>query len=30
MLVALIGSGKGLKEKLNKNFEGFATNTGMI
>ena len=30
MLVALIGGGKGLKEKLNSNFEGFATNTGMI
>ena len=30
MLVALIGGGKGLKEKLNNNFEGFATNTGMI
>ena len=30
MLVALIGGGKGLKEQLNNNFEGFATNTGMI
>ena len=30
MLVALIGGGKGLKEMLNSNFEGFATNTGMI
>ena len=30
MLVALIGGGKGLKEKLNSNFEGFATNTGII
>ena len=30
MLVVLIGGGKGLKEMLNSNFEGFATNTGMI
>ena len=30
MLVALIGGGQGLKELLNKNFEGFATNTVMI
>ena len=30
MLVALIGGGKGMKEMLNSNFEGFATNTGMI
>ena len=30
MLVALIGGGRGLKEMLNKNFEGFATNTAMI
>lgn len=30
MLVALIGGGEGLKEKLQKNFEGFATNTAMI
>ena len=30
MLVALIGGGQGLKEMLNNNFEGFATNTAMI
>ena len=30
MLVVLIGGGKGLKEMLNKNFEGFAQNTAMI
>ena len=30
MLVALIGGGKGLKEMLNSNFEGFATNSAMI
>ena len=30
MLVVLIGGGKGLKEKLVSNFEGFATNTGLI
>ena len=30
MLVTLIGGGKGMKEMLNNNFEGFATNTGMI
>ena len=30
MLVALMGGGKGLKEKLDKNFEGFAQNTVMI
>lgn len=30
MLVALIGGGQGLKEKLNENFEGFAQNTAMI
>ena len=30
MLVALIGGGQGLKEKLNRNFEGFAQNTAMI
>ena len=30
MLVALIGGGKGLREMLDKNFEGFATNTVMI
>ena len=30
MLVALIGGGQGLKELLNKNFDGFATNSAMI
>ena len=30
MLVALMGGGKGLKEMLNKNFDGFAQNTVMI
>jgi len=30
MLVALMGGGQGLKEKLNENFDGFATNTVMI
>ena len=30
MLVALIGGGSGMKELLNKNFEGFATNSAMI
>ena len=30
MLVALIGGGKGLKEMLNQNFEGFATNSAMV
>ena len=30
MLVALIGGGQGLKELLNSNFEGFATNSAMI
>ncbi len=30
MLVALIGGGNGLKEMLNANFEGFATNSSMI
>ena len=30
MLVALIGGGQGLKEMLNKNFDGFATNSAMI
>ncbi len=30
MLVALIGGGNGLKEMLNKTFEGFATNSAMI
>ena len=30
MLVGLIGGGKGLKELLSKNFEGFATNSAII
>ena len=30
MLVALMGGGKGLKEKLDKNFEGFAQNAVII
>ena len=30
MLVALIGGGQGLKELLNQNFDGFATNSAMI
>ena len=30
MLVALIGGGQGLKEILNQNFEGFATNSAMV
>ena len=30
MLVALIGGGQGLKEMLNKNFAGFATNSALI
>ncbi len=30
MLVALIGGGNGLKELLNSNFEGFATNSAMV
>jgi putative ABC transport system permease protein len=30
MLVALMGGGQGVKELLNKNFEGFATNSSMI
>ncbi|MBR2235273.1 MAG: ABC transporter permease [Prevotella sp.] len=30
MLVALIGGGNGLKEMLNKNFEGFATNSAIV
>ena len=30
MLVALIGGGNGMKEMLNQNFEGFATNSSMI
>ena len=30
MLVALIGGGNGLKELLNRNFDGFATNSAMV
>ena len=30
MLVALIGGGQGLKEMLNQNFAGFATNSAMV
>ena len=30
MLVVLIGGGQGMKELLNQNFEGFATNSAMI
>ena len=30
MLVALIGGGQGLTEKLNQNFSGFATNAAMV
>ena len=30
MLVVLIGGGQGMKEMLNQNFEGFATNAAMI
>lgn len=30
MLVGLIGGGRGLKEMLSKNFEGFATNSAII
>ncbi|MBQ7512229.1 MAG: ABC transporter permease [Prevotella sp.] len=30
MLVALMGGGQGLKELLNRNFDGFATNSAMI
>jgi len=30
MLVALIGGGSGLKEKLNENFAGFATNSAFV
>ena len=30
MLVALIGGGQGMKEMLNQNFEGFATNSAMV
>ena len=30
MLVSLLGGGQGLKELLQKNFEGFATNSAII
>lgn len=30
MLIALIGGGQGLKEMLQKNFDGFATNSAMV
>lgn len=30
MLLLMLGGGDGIKEKLNKNFEGFATNSGLI
>ena len=30
MLVSLIGGGQGLKELLNSNFEGFATNSALV
>ena len=30
MLIALIGGGQGLKELLNQNFEGFATNSALV
>ena len=30
MLVTLIGGGQGLKELLSNNFQGFATNSGII
>ena len=30
MLVTLIGGGKGLKEMLSNNFEGFATNSAIV
>jgi putative ABC transport system permease protein len=30
MLVALMGGGQGVKELLNQNFEGFATNSAMV
>ena len=30
MLVSLIGGGQGMKEMLNKNFEGFATNSAFV
>ena len=30
MLVALMGGGQGLKEKLQQNFAGFATNSALV
>ena len=30
MLVSLIGGGQGMKEMLNKNFDGFATNSAFV
>ena len=30
MLVALIGGGQGMQEKMKSQFEGFATNSGFI
>lgn len=30
MLVALIGGGQGLQDMMQKNFEGFATNSGFL
>ena len=30
MLVALIGGGQGMQDMMQKNFEGFATNSGFI
>ena len=30
MLIALIGGGRGLQEMLQKNFDGFATNSAMV
>ena len=30
MLIVLIGGGQGLKEKLNENFAGFATNSALV
>ena len=30
MLVALIGGGQGLQDRMQKNFEGFATNSGFL
>ena len=30
MLIVLIGGGSGIKEQIQKNFQGFATNSAMI